>query len=55
MPCASELEDGPLDDVLVLLDPKAPRSRPKTDLGLDDDLSPEAIAQQVNGLAGSMG
>jgi hypothetical protein len=40
----TEVDDGPADDELVLLDPKAPRSRPKTDLGLDDDLSPEAIA-----------
>jgi hypothetical protein len=49
------LDDGPADDELVLLDPKAPRSRPKTDLGLDDDLSPEAIAQQVTSSAGVLG
>jgi hypothetical protein len=49
------LDDGAADDELVLLDPKAPRSQPKTDVGLDDDLSPGAIAQQleVNDLAGA--
>jgi hypothetical protein len=39
----TEVDDGPADDELVPLDPMAPRSRPKN-LGLDDVLSPEAIA-----------
>jgi hypothetical protein len=42
------LDDGLTDDELVLLDLKAPRSRPKMDVGLDD-LSSGVIAQQVNG------
>jgi hypothetical protein len=40
------LDDCPTDDELVLLDLKAPRSRPKTDLGRDGDLSRGAIARQ---------
>jgi hypothetical protein len=40
------LADCPIDDELVLLDLKAPRSRPTTDLGRDGDLSRGAIARQ---------
>jgi hypothetical protein len=46
------LDDCRADDELVLLDPKAPHSQLMTALGRDDDLLPEAIAQQVNGSAG---
>jgi hypothetical protein len=43
------LDDCLRDAELVLLDLKAPRSRPKKDVGLDDLSSGALIAQQVNG------
>jgi hypothetical protein len=39
------LDDCPADDELVLLDLKASRSRPKTDVGRDGDLSRGVIAR----------